>query len=96
MLRALVPPVLARQPLADLAVSNIPGSRDPLYLWSSRLLGLSPFITGVGNIALIIGVLSYVDQLGVGITVDPDVVGDPQRIIGHVRAATAELTDLCR
>jgi hypothetical protein len=88
--------VLARQPLVDLAVSNIPGSRDPQYLWGSRLLRLSPFITGVGNIALIIGVLSYVDELGVGITVDPDVVGDPQSILGHVRDAATELADLVR
>jgi WS/DGAT/MGAT family acyltransferase len=95
-LRALIPPVLARQPLVDLAVSNIPGSRNPLYLCDSRLLGLYPFITGVGNIALIVGVLSYVDELGVGITVDPDIVGDPQLILGHMHAAATELTDLIR
>jgi hypothetical protein len=95
-LRALIPCVLARQPLVDLAVSNIPGSRAPQYLWDSRLLRLSPFITGVGNIALIVGVLSYVDELGVGITVDPDVVGDPQSILAHVRAAATELVDRVR
>ena len=82
------------QPLVNLAVSNVPGSRDPLYLWGSRLLGLHPFITGVGNIALIIGVLSYVDDLGIGITVDPDIAGDPQAIVGHVRAAATELAAL--
>ena len=88
--------MLARQPLVDLAVSNIPGSREPLYLWGSRMLRLSPFITGVGNIALIVGVLSYVDELGVGVTVDPDVVGDPESILGHMRAAATELTKLVR
>ncbi len=77
VLRGLVPRVLAHQPLVNLAVSNIPGSRAPLYLWESRMLGLHPFINVVGNVAMIIGVLSYVDDLGVGITVDPDVVGDP-------------------
>jgi WS/DGAT/MGAT family acyltransferase len=96
VVRALAPRALARQPLVDLAVSNIPGSRAPQYLWGSRLLRLSPFITNVGNIALIIGVLSYVDELGVGVTVDPDVVGDPQRILGHMRAAATELADLVR
>jgi hypothetical protein len=54
--------VLARQPIVDLAVSNIRGGRDPLYLWDSRLLRLSPFITGVSNIALIVGVLSYIND----------------------------------
>jgi WS/DGAT/MGAT family acyltransferase len=95
-LRAFAPRALARQPLVDLAVSNIPGSRTPQYLWGARLLRLSPFITGVGNIALIVGVLSYVDELGVGITVDPDVVGDPQRIVDHMSAAASELAALVR
>ena len=81
VLRGLVPPLLAHQPLVNLAVSNIPGSRDPLFLWESPMLGLHPFINVVGNVALIIGVLSYVDDLGVGITVDPDVVGDPDTLL---------------
>lgn len=96
LLRTLVPRLLARQPLVNLAVSNIPGSRAPLFLWESRMLGLHPFINVVGNVALIIGVLSYVDDLGVGITVDPDVVGDPQAIVTHVRAAATELVALAR
>jgi WS/DGAT/MGAT family acyltransferase len=96
VLRALVPRLLARQPFVNLAVSNIPGSRDPLFLWESRLLRLHPFINVVGNMALIIGVLSYTDQLGVGITVDPGVVGDPGAILTHVRAAATELVDLVR
>jgi diacylglycerol O-acyltransferase / wax synthase len=96
VLRTLVPRLLARQPLVNLAVSNIPGSRAPLFLWESRMLGLHPFINVVGNVALIIGVLSYVDDLCVGITVDPDVVGDPQAILAHVHAAATELVALAR
>jgi WS/DGAT/MGAT family acyltransferase len=94
LLRALAPRVLEHQPLVNLAVSNVPGARDPLYLWGARLLRLHPFITGAGNIALIIGVLSYLDGLGVGITVDPDRTGDPRVIAGHVRAAASELAAL--
>jgi diacylglycerol O-acyltransferase len=96
VLRVLIPWLLVRQPLVNLAVSNVPGSRNPLYLWGSRLLGLHPFITGAGNIALIIGVHSYVDDLGIGITVDPDIVGDPQAVVGHMRAAATELAALVR
>ena len=94
VLRGLVPRLLARQPLVNLAVSNIPGSRDPLFLWEARMLGLHPFINVVGNVALIIGVLSNVDDLGVGITVDPDVVGDPRVIATHLRAAATEMVAL--
>jgi WS/DGAT/MGAT family acyltransferase len=95
-LRALVPRVLARQPFVDLAITNIPGGHNPLYLWDSRLLRLSPFITGVGNIALIVGVLSYTDTLGIGVTVDPDAVGDPGPILARMRTAAKELADLVR
>jgi diacylglycerol O-acyltransferase len=96
LLRTLVPPLLAHQPLVNLAVSDIPGSRTPLYLRESRMLGLYPFINVVGNVALIVGVLSYVDDLGIGVTADRDVVGDPQPLIEHFRAATDELVDLAR
>ena len=96
VLRTLVPRVLAHQPLVNLAVSNIPGSRAPLFLWESRMLGLHPFINVVGNVALMIGVLSYVDDLGVGITVDPDVTGDPQALVTHMHAAATELAALAR
>ncbi|MGZ4688821.1 MAG: wax ester/triacylglycerol synthase family O-acyltransferase [Acidimicrobiia bacterium] len=94
VLRAVIPRLLARQPLVNLAVSNIPGSRVPLFLCESRMLGLHPFIDVVGNVALIIGVLSYVDDLEVGITVDPDVVGDPRAIAAHLGAAATELAAL--
>ena len=91
-IRAVAPRLLAHQPLVNLAVSNIPGSRAPLYLWESRMLGLHPFIDVVGNVALIVGVLSYVDDLGIGVTVDPDVAGDPGTVADHLQAAAAELT----
>ncbi len=91
LLRAVVPAVLDRQPLVDLAVSDIPGSRVPLHLGGSRLLGLHPFIDVVGNLGLIVCVISYVDHLGVGVTVDPAVAGDPRSFTGHLEAAAAEL-----
>jgi WS/DGAT/MGAT family acyltransferase len=94
ILRTTAPRVLARQPWVNLAVTNIPGSREPLYLWESRMLALHPFVDVVGNVALIIGVLSYVDDLGVGITVDIDVVGDPQALAVHLEDAVAELAAL--
>jgi diacylglycerol O-acyltransferase len=96
MLRAAAPRALSRQPWVNLAVTNIPGSRVPLYLWEARMLALHPFVDVVGNLALVVGVLSYVDDLGVGITVDLDVVGDPRTIAAHLDAAAAELAALAR
>lgn len=97
----LVPPWLLRlgghlaldhQPVADLAVTNLPGPRTPMYLLGSRMLEVYPLVTGTGNLATIIGVLSYGDALGVCITVDADVVADPEVLLaGFSRSLDALL-----
>ncbi|HEX6417364.1 MAG TPA: WS/DGAT domain-containing protein, partial [Acidimicrobiales bacterium] len=76
LIRLLAPTILGRQPVANLAVTNVPGTDRPLYLLGARMTEAYPFVTVIGNISLIVGVLSYGDSLGVGVTVDPDVVGD--------------------
>ena len=91
LLRRLAPEALAHQPFVNLAVTNIPGSRDPMYLLGSRMEEVHPIVTGVGNIACIIGVLSYLDGLGVGLTVDPDVIDDPDGLLAAIRDSAAEL-----
>jgi WS/DGAT/MGAT family acyltransferase len=89
-LAGLVPPrflrapgrlALDHQPLADLAVTNMPGPRDALHLLGARMLEVYPMVCGVGNLAIILGVLSYEDALGVCITVDADVVPDPDDLL---------------
>lgn len=88
LLRHVAPELLARQPLVNLAVTNIPGSDAPLYLRGARLQAVHPIVSGVGNIACIVGALSYTDRLHVGITIDPDVVHDAQLLLdGMIRAA---------
>lgn len=91
LLRRVAPGLLARQPFVNLVVTNLPGSPVPLYLRGARLRQLQPIVTGVGNIACIIGVLSYCGQLGVGITVDPDVVTDADELLHAVVDASEEL-----
>ena len=92
LLRRIAPGVLARQPFVNLAVTNLPGSEAPLYLLGSRLRELQPIVTGVGNIACIIGVLSYCGELGVGITVDSDVVPDADGLLDAFVEASRELS----
>lgn len=94
LLRRTAPEVLARQPFVDLAVTDLPGSPVPLYLRGSRLLELAPLVTGVGNIACIVGVLSYCGQLGVGLTVDPDVVADPDGLLAEIEASARRLGEI--
>jgi WS/DGAT/MGAT family acyltransferase len=92
LLRWLAPEALTRQPFVNLAVTNVPGVKEDLYLLDARMEEAHPIVTGVGNLACIIGVLSYKDRLGVGITVDPDVVEDPDGLLEAIGAAAADLT----
>lgn len=96
LLRTLAPPVLRRQPLVNLAVTDLPGTREPLFLLGAQMLELFPFISVTGNIAVIIGVLSYREQLGVGITVDADVVPDLDALAVAIEDSSAALVDAVR
>lgn len=91
LIRLIAPTVLGRQPVVNLVVTNLPGTDQPLYLLGSQLREAYPFVTVIGNIALIVGVVSYGDSLGVGITVDPDVVDDVDAFAGALDRAFAEL-----
>jgi diacylglycerol O-acyltransferase len=91
LIRLLAPSILGRQPVVNLAVTNLPGTDQPLYLLGSRLREAYPFVTVIGNISLIVGVVSYGDSLGVGITVDPDVVDDVDAFAGALDRAFGEL-----
>jgi diacylglycerol O-acyltransferase len=91
LLRALGPPAIARQPFVNLAVTNLPGSPDPLYLAGARMTDLHAFITVTGNLGAIIGVISYADRLGVSITADIDMVPDLDALVSAIEASTEEL-----
>lgn len=93
VLRAAAPPILRHQPFANTVVTNMPGSRDPLYLLGAPMTEVYPFICGIGNLAVVIGVVSYGDQLGIGITVDRDLVPDVDILVKGVQLAAAELLD---
>jgi diacylglycerol O-acyltransferase len=100
-LAGLVPPwflrivgrfALEHQPVADVAVTNLRGPPTPVYLLGGRVLEVYPLVSGTGNIATIVGVLSYDDGLGICITVDREVVPDPEVLLaGFVRGLRALL-----
>lgn len=91
LVRAAAPPALRNQPFVNLAVTNMPGSRDPMYLLGAEMTELYPYICGVGNVAVIMGIISYRDTLGVGITVDADAVPDPDLLVAGLEQAAEEL-----
>jgi WS/DGAT/MGAT family acyltransferase len=91
LLRLAGPTLLAHQPFVNLAVTNLPGTREPMYLLGARMLELFPYVAVTGNIATIIGVLSYEDGLGVGVTVDADVVPDADALVADLEASARAL-----
>jgi WS/DGAT/MGAT family acyltransferase len=95
-LRAVGPTILRRQPVVNLAVTDLPGTRDQLYLLGSRMLALHPYVSVTGNIAMIVGLLSYGEQLGVGITVDADAVPDVDLLAEGIEEASRELVESVR
>lgn len=91
LLRSVGPGLLHHQPFANLVVTNVAGSRMPLYLLGSRLFEMYPFVTVTGNLGITIGVVSYDDALGVGITVDADAVPDVTALAASIALAADEL-----
>ena len=59
-----------RQPLINLVVTNVPGPSSPLFLMGSQMLEAFPVVPLAGNLALSIGILSYLDQLTIGLWAD--------------------------
>lgn len=91
VLRTLAPRVLAHQPFVNVVVTNLAGSRQPMYLFGSRVLAMYPFVTVTANLTVMIGVVSYADTLGVGITVDADACPDATVLALAIREAAQEL-----
>lgn len=77
----------------DFQASNVPGSPIPLYLRGVRVDALYPFgpLAGAGcNVTL----LSYGNDLNIGLNMDPAAVPDPDAFVESVREGYDEVLDL--
>ena len=69
----------------DLVITNVPGAPVPLYAAGARvdrLLALAPLTGAAANVAL----FSYLDDLHIGINMDPAAVTEPDRLMAALRA----------
>ncbi len=64
------------QRFANLVVSSVPGPRVPRFCLGARLMEAAPVVPLARNLNISVAVLSYCDQLGVGVLADPDVAPD--------------------
>jgi hypothetical protein len=72
-------------------ISNVPGSRTPLFLAGAKLLAQYPVSLIMDGVGLNLTVFSYRDALDVGIVCDRDMAPDAWPLIEHIKAELAEL-----
>ena len=87
--------LFGRSPAAmHVTVSNIPGPPIPLYVCGARVAGIYAASVLMANMAFNVTCMSYIDRIDFGMTVDPDIVEDPQVLADGILAALAELMDV--
>src|SRR5262252_2099799 len=82
-----------RQRSVNLVVTNVAGPPGPLYLAGAPLLELFPIMPVMGNLTLVVGVLSYAGQLNLTAVADRDGCPDVEVFAEGLRGA---LDDLAR
>jgi len=81
-----------RMPLpSDLVVSNVRGSSRPLYIAGARIVAVYPVPPAVLGQGLDITVISYMDSVDFGFTVDRQKISDPWELAGYVPESLDEL-----
>jgi WS/DGAT/MGAT family acyltransferase len=76
-----------RQTSVNLVVTNVAGPPLPVYLAGARLLELFPMVSVMGNLTLVIAVLSYDGQLNVTAVADRDRCPDLDVFVRGVRSS---------
>jgi diacylglycerol O-acyltransferase len=77
----------------DVVTTNVPGAPRPIYIAGSRLLanfGYGPLTGAACNIAL----LSYIDELHIGVSTDPAAVPDPDVFVACLQDGITEIEKL--
>jgi len=78
---------------ANATVSNVPGPPIPIYLAGGRIEATYPVSIIMPGMGLNITVISYVDRVDFGFTVDPDLVPDPWYLSDGIPIALEELKE---
>jgi diacylglycerol O-acyltransferase / wax synthase len=90
-LHGLAARLIARQRVANVLVSNVPGPQVPLYLAGARLLVAYPVMPLGERLALSVAVTSLSGTLGFGFTGDWDAVPDIDALARGLRDSFDEL-----
>ena len=72
-------------------MTNVPGPRQPLYVAGQRLRTLMFWVPRAGDISLGLSILSYADDVYIGVATDANLVPDPQTLVDDFQAELADL-----
>ncbi len=78
---------------ANAVVSNVPGAPVPIYLAGGRVESTYPVSVIMPGMGVNITVISYLDHVDFGFTVDPELVPDPWFLAEGIPIAMQELID---
>lgn len=78
-------------PPFNVTISNLPGSRTPLYCAGARVVAQHPVNVLMDGLPISLTLLSYEDNLDFGITADRDLVPDVWHLKDDLEAELAEL-----
>jgi WS/DGAT/MGAT family acyltransferase len=85
------PPIQTRPLMWNVAVSNVPGPREPLYIAGHRLEAIKPVGLLADDLGLMIALISYRHSVGFGAIACPQLVPDVWSVVDGVRSALDEL-----
>ena len=77
----------------DFLASNVPGLPIPVFLGGARLQAIYPFGPTLGT-AVNFTLMSYLDECGVGVTIDVGAIHDQQDFLADIRAGFDEVLAL--
>lgn len=80
----------------NIAITNVPGPQQPLFVAGSRLLATYPVMPLVKNQALSIGLTSYDGRVYFGLNADRDAVRDLDDLVAALPDALRELQEAVR
>jgi WS/DGAT/MGAT family acyltransferase len=93
---ASVADLMHHQPLFNLVVTNVPGPPIPLYFIEAEMLEAFPLVPLTRNLTLSIGILSYHQQLTLGLWADYDRFPDLEVLVQGIDAGLAAMEKAAR
>jgi WS/DGAT/MGAT family acyltransferase len=79
---------------ATAVMTNVPGPRETVYLAGTPLRAVQVWAPTAGSVAMSVSIFSYRGEVTIGLLVHPDLVPDPESILGRLPRELTAMTHL--